>query len=84
MAGVGTAQAAQTISVRGIGGAAAAANGMYHKVARTRHQHCVYVQEPERAHELSFDGGAWTLALVDERAKCWVHGAPYQQLCGYA
>eukprot|EP01048_Picozoa_sp_COSAG05_P007158 COSAG05_NODE_497_length_9246_cov_6.935343_13_plen_272_part_00 len=61
------------MEVAGLEGAAAAANGLYQQGPGLRNGCRVYDQAVGRAHEMSYDGGAWTIALAADRAKCWAY-----------
>ena len=62
-----------TIEVRGLEGKASHASGTYALSDQLREGHAVFrqVEGDGRGHELSHDGGAWTIALTEDQRKCW-------------
>ena len=67
----------RTLAVAGLTGKAEHAIGRYTLADRQRHKKAVYMQvEGESAghgHEVSHDGGAWTVALSSDQRKCWAY-----------
>eukprot|EP01048_Picozoa_sp_COSAG05_P016593 COSAG05_NODE_2156_length_3459_cov_6.286310_4_plen_266_part_00 len=62
------------MEVRGLPSKAAAANGAYQlQPGATRHGRRVYNQTGAEGHELSFDGGAWTVAMREDKSRCWAY-----------
>lgn len=63
----------QALEVSGLKGKALNAKGRYLRTERLREGLVVYAQEEgdTRGHELSHDGGAWTVALTEDQRKCW-------------
>ena len=62
------------VHVHGLDGKAVHATGAYACSDIVRHNHSVFNQvdgAEGTGHELSHDGGAWTIALTEDKRKCW-------------
>ena len=74
-----------TLHIAGLEGKAAHATGAYAASEISRHGHSVYNQIENagagtgHGHELSHDGGAWTIALTEDKRKCWAFAESDEQ-----